>query len=169
MGSLAHTRSYGLLIPSDSTSYNFRLTSCTFHVKGCWPTYFLTWMSRPYHDEMELFRIPELALHILGQCETYPQLIALALTCTNLYLIWQRNKAYLIWAIGLQSRPAFNDALMAVGFPSSFEMLVSNQINLGSRNGNCPKRSPVRRLAARSLPLGSTQWLVGGSNKLRNG
>ena len=109
MGSLAHTRSYGLLIPSDSTSYNFRRTSCTFHVKGCWPTYFSTWMSCSYHDEMELFRIPELALHILGQCETYPQLIALASTCTHLNSIWQRNKAYLIWAIGLQSRPAFND------------------------------------------------------------
>lgn len=63
---------------------------------------------------MDLFEIPELAVLIFTSCETYPQLVALASTCKQIHSIWQRNRAYLIWIVGLQTRPAFNDALMAV-------------------------------------------------------
>jgi hypothetical protein len=60
------------------------------------------------------FTPPEILIKILQSCESFRQLLRLAMTSRRLYEVWQEHMPMVIWHVGPKEIAAFDTALMAV-------------------------------------------------------
>ncbi|KAH7309987.1 hypothetical protein BKA65DRAFT_575780 [Rhexocercosporidium sp. MPI-PUGE-AT-0058] len=64
---------------------------------------------------VKLISLPtEVASHIFQACEDFPEVIALASTCSYLHSVWQLNSATIIWKLAKESVRCLDIVLMAV-------------------------------------------------------
>ena len=61
--------------------------------------------------------VPEILLLILGDCDSFKDVLAFACTSRDVYEVWKDNSSPILDRLGPHCIAGFDEALMAVGDP----------------------------------------------------